>query len=200
MTYYVIKVPSDKKTAYCVESPSPGTDEFKVGDYRIGEKIDYSVPHLKIKTDRDHDKNFSDAIPTQGLEFIISLRFLDLLKSMGIKNMQNFPITVIDCFSKKKFDYWVCNVTGTIPCLDLKKSEISFDKNGEIFILRRMALNLQAIDSFNSARENDDKLKIFRLKEYSRYLIADESVRGAVINAGIKGIEFKKPEESGDFL
>src|SRR4030042_4517676 len=151
MSYYVIKVPSDKKTAYCVESPSPGPDEFRVGDYRTGKKIDYSVPPLKIKTDKDHGKNFPDVIPTQGLEFIISLRFLDLLKSIGIKNMQNFPITVIDCFSKKKFDYWVCNVTGRIPCLDLKQSEISFDKNGEIFILRRMALDLQAIDSFNSA-------------------------------------------------
>jgi hypothetical protein len=200
MPYYIIKIPSGRKTAYCVESPSPRPDEYRAGDYRMGKYIEYIVPPLKIKTDKDHGKIFPDVIPTQGQEFIISVKFMNLLVNAGIKNIQNFPITVIDCFSKKKYDFMVCNVIGRIPCLDLKKSDIAYGKDGEIFIIRRISVDEKVIEVFNSAKLPADNLHLFRIDQCPEYMVADDMIRNSIMDSGITGIEFKSPEESGDFI
>jgi len=158
----------------------------------IGEKI----PPLSVTTDDDHGTEFLDAIPNQGLLFIISTKFLDILKSLKLQNIQAFPLAVKDYESKKKHDYWICNVVGLIACLDRGRADAVWKKDDpqKIFMLRKMALDESLIEAHNKGKKADEQLRIFRLKEAPKFVIVSEDVRKAVMAAGIKGVVFQKPE------
>src|SRR5512138_2867830 len=154
MPHFVIKVISSKKNAYCVDSPGPFKNDLHAWDFRMGKDILQPVGALSVKTDKDHGAVFLDAIPTQGLEFIISGRLKNLFEELKLVNLKNFPVTVTDCFKKKKYDYWLCNIIGLIPCLDLQNADVVRDKTGdEIFILKKLALDESAIQEYNSKLE-----------------------------------------------
>jgi hypothetical protein len=201
MSYFVIKVPSDKRNAYCVDSPGPLKDDLRAWDFRMGKEISFQVPLLSVKTDKDHGSKFLDVIPTQGLEFIVSLKLMETFKSLKLNNLQFFPLTVTDYKSKKKFNFWLCNIIGLIPCLDKNKADIVWNKTkDDIFMLKKIAIDETVIEKFNETKKHEDKLRIFRLKEKEEYIIVHSEIHYACINAGILGIEFRKPEDAGDFL
>ena len=66
--------------------------------------------------------------------------------------------------------------------------------------VRSLAIEEQAITAFNEGRKPEQRLRLFRLEEYPRYLLAAPDVAEAVMAAGITGILFRKPDECGDYL
>src|SRR6185503_10186560 len=111
--HYAIKIPPSPDIAYCVDSPGP-SKSLRPGMFNRGLPVAEKIPPLSVTTDDDHGTEFLDAIPNQGLLFIISAKFLDVLKSLKLPNIQAFPLAVKDYESKKKHDYWICNVVGLI--------------------------------------------------------------------------------------
>jgi hypothetical protein len=199
MDWHVLKIPFRKDLAYCVESPGPSSDEVYPWHFTQGMAVNRAVGPLSMKTDKEHGRQFLDAIPCQGLELIFSPRCKQVLETIGLDNLQFFPVTVRDHFSKKKFEYWVCNVVGLVPCLDRTRAEVDWDKAGaRIFMLKRLALDEAAISRFQAGAPC--QLKIFRLAESDRYVIVHADVKNAVLAAGLTGIEFRSPEQAGDFL
>lgn len=199
--HYVIKIPSNPDVAYCVESPGPAKS-LRPGMFNRGLPVKEKLPPLSVTTDEDHGSRFLDAIPNQGLLFVISKKLLDILNSLKLANIEAFPIIVKDYDSKRKHDYWVCNVVGLIPCLDRRRADVVWEDDDPqtIFLLRKMALDELLIEAANKGRKAQECLKLFRLKEAPQFLIASEEIRKAVLEAGITGIEFRKPEEAGDLL
>ena len=186
--HYVIKIPSNPDVAYCVESPGPAKS-LRPGMFNRGLPVKEKLPPLSVTTDEDHGSRFLDAIPNQGLLFVISKKLLDILNSLKLANIEAFPIIVKDYDSKRKHDYWVCT--------DVVWED---DDPQTIFLLRKMALDELLIEAANKGRKAQECLKLFRLKEAPQFLIASEEIRKAVLEAGITGIEFRKPEEAGDLL
>jgi hypothetical protein len=199
--HLVITIKSDPDGAYLVDSPAPAKGDW-LESFKHGVALKKKVPPLLVRTDPDHGSKFKDAIPNQGSDFVISPRFADALASAGVTNVQNFPVTVTDFASRKKHDYFVCNVVGLIPCLDRDKADIKWAKKDptKIFILRRLAIDEAAIDKFNAALPARERLKLFRLAEYTSFVVVSEDVAKAVQKAGVEGVEFRKPKDCGDFL
>jgi hypothetical protein len=196
----VLVFPRDEKAAYITESISDAKKKW-FGSFYEGMRIEGKVPPLLATTSDDFGSVFHDAVNSRLLEFIISQRFLDVLLSLGMTNLQTFPIVITDYDTRKKYDYWICNVIGTLPCLDRERAEFSTRRSNpsEIMILRRLALDEMVIERHNRKLKPEEQLKLFRLAERPRYLLADESVERAVTAAGITGVEFRKPEDAGDF-
>jgi len=198
--HFVITIKPDPAGAYLVDSPAP-TKGLWLESFKHGVALKKKVPPLSVRTDPGHGSRFKDAIPNQSSDFVISPKFAEALTSAGVTNVQNFPVTVTDFASRRKHGYFVCNVVGLVPCLDRTAAEIKWAKSDptEIFILRRLAIDEGSIEKFNAALPPEKRLKLFRLAEYTSFLLVSQDVAKAVQKAGLEGVEFRKPTDCGDF-
>ena len=170
--------------------------------FNQGLRVKEKVPPLSLTTDEDYGSKFLDTLAGRGLLFIVSKRLMELLQSLGLENLQFFPLVVKDFASRTKHDYWICNVVGLVACLDRGRCDAVWRKEdpSSAFILRKIALDESSIAAANKGKKPSDQIRLFRIKESSKFLVASDEIRKAAMSAGITGIEFRKPEESGDFL
>ena len=198
--HFVVVLPKDEDAAFVDDTPESKGKPWP-GVVNRGAPIKETVPPLTVTTSEEFGGKIYDAIRARISYLIVSQRFVDLLKSLGIKNVQLFPITVVENQSGEKYECFLCNVVGLIPCLDRKRADVDWDDDepDKIFMLRRLAIDEKAIAAFNHGRAPEESLRIFRLEERPRFLLVDESLRKAALDAGLEGLEFRKPEECGDF-
>jgi hypothetical protein len=118
---------------------------------------------------------------------IISTRFYKVLLSIGIDNIDVFPVELLDSKSGVTYkDYLAFNIIGVIAAADLSKSEYhAWDES-------KVALD------FNSLVIDEIKTRnalIFRLAEATNGIVIHESVKKAIEAAGINTLTFISPEE-----
>jgi hypothetical protein len=199
--HLVVTLPIDEKRAFVAASLTNAKGSWSE-QFNRGTLFSGKVPPLVVTTSEDYGSKFLDAVPNRSLELIVSQRLKEVLQGLGLTKLQFFPLKITDWDSGAKHEHWVCNVVGTIACLDRKRAEVHWDASNpnKVFMLQRLAIDESAIKAFNEARKPEEQLKIFRLEEYPRYLLASADIAKAVTDSGVEGIEFRKPEECGDFL
>jgi hypothetical protein len=199
--HLVVNLPIDEKAAFIAASLGDAKKTWSE-PFNRGVSMAGKVPPLAATTSEDYGSKFLDVVPNLSLELIASQRLRDVFDRLGLKNVEYFPIAVTNWDSGAKHDYWVCNVVGTIPCLDRNRAKVRFSSSNpnKVFMMQRLAVEESAIKAFNDAREPDKRLRLFRLEEYPRYLLAAPDVAAAITAAGIEGVQLRKPDDCGDYL
>jgi hypothetical protein len=198
--YFVLRPVNDKNAASIRESPKDPTGKWS-GRLNAGKPVTGKVPVLQAKTSPDHGDKLLDVVRNSLANLIVTEAFLDALDAAGVRNYQRMPLIVNHHADRKKHDYFMCNVVGLIECLDRKKAKVEWDDDdpGQVFVMTKLAIDAKKVAAHNDSLAEKDRLKLFRLQEAPRFILADDTVRDAVEKAKITGVEFKKPEECGDF-
>jgi hypothetical protein len=112
-SYLVLAVPQSIDGVYFSESfkPSPRDADGRLLQFDQGVETSGGPRAYSVKTDRktsegrrEYKGAFFDALPNQGLEFVISPRFHEALVELGVTNLQTFPLTVTCAKTRKKHD------------------------------------------------------------------------------------------------
>jgi len=118
---------------------------------------------------------------------VFSARLRELLHDLMIDNIQYFDLDIVNPETGDTYtDYKIANVIGLANCVDKDKSDLKFYSSGDIKRIRKLVLDESKIPP---------ELKIFRLSNRTTLTLVHQSVKDAIVGAGITGCVFYKPEE-----
>lgn len=155
-----------------------------------GESIDvkkYDVSVLQFICENGASKKMTDyAVSDLGCS-IVSERLKLFFDSLGIDNIQYFPVQIIEKKGAKPLDnYYVANIVGLADCIDTDASKMRADiEEGKKPIIYRIT-NLVLKDCFF------DK-PILRLAYFTRVILIHENWKAKLTALGIKGIKLISP-------
>lgn len=123
-------------------------------------------------------RELTDNVLTYGRWAIVcSQRLRTVLEHVGVANIQWFPALIEDSISGMAHSpFWIGNVVGRVDCVDWSRARLD---DLEVY--------------FEPLWIDESKvhgLKMFRQAEYEHHLLVDESVRDALVNAGVSGVKF----------
>ena len=155
--------------------------------FNVGTRMAAQVPTVVFELTPDLYGALTDDLYAPGARgLVLSRRLCDLLRSAGVDNVDYYPCIIRDLVKGQDLEgYSIANVIGCVSCLDLDSSVVSQDSLGNIFSIQKMA-----IDESRALG-----LLVFRLAEFPPLVIVHESVKSAVMAAGMTGLKFYKPEE-----
>lgn len=116
---------------------------------------------------------------------LFSRKFIDLLKDLGVDNIEYLPAEVVDTQSGKKLDYSVANILGRINALDEAASDFVFSSSGKLIGVDKMVFDEKRIEG----------LTIFMLGEIPLLSVVHCSVKEAVEANGLTGFVFLSEDE-----
>ncbi|MFP2962238.1 imm11 family protein [Myxococcus sp. 1LA] len=182
--YYVIRYgPAEDNSADLYMDPIPG----KKVSFTRGERLG-TIPLLTFRKRAGDRGAFLDYMGSSPPCMVVSDRFVEALRSVGVDNVDFYPAQLVDEASGKVTPgYQAANVVGLIACVDAAQSVYTLmpglpegrgiPKNG-IFEFKSMHLDYTKVHG----------AKIFRLFETTSTIIVHESVRDAIEKAGLRGI------------
>lgn len=119
---------------------------------------------------------------------LMSRRLMIALKAAGVDNAQYFPTRIAMKASGRVVEDMVAfNVVGAVAAAD--KSASRFKDEGGIGVISV---------SFDELVLNESAacgLKLFRLAEFTQSIVVHETVRDALLTAGISNLEFIEPAD-----
>lgn len=122
---------------------------------------------------------------TTGLVFSSKLR--ELMYTLRVDNIQYFDFEILNPKDGNRYtDYKIANIVGHVDCVDKENSDLKLWDDGDIKRIRKLVLDESRIPP---------ELKIFRLSNRRILTVVHESVRNAILSAGITGCVFYKPED-----
>lgn len=121
--------------------------------------------------------------PSRTLMF--SQRFIEILDTLGVDNIQYLDADVTYEPTGEKLSYKVANVVGIFSGLDMEQSDVILSSQGNVLSIEKMRFDDSKLDGH----------KIFRLYEDIMLLIVHRSIKEAVENAGLTGLMFVTDEE-----
>ena len=144
---------------------------------------------MRLKPYHPHDPDMSPAMPSlfKGRVPIFSDALIAALRSAGVDNLDTYEARIFDPDSGQwHTNYKAVNVLGLVSAADMAKStaivhdgiplvDVSFD---------RLVIDTQRARGW----------LMFRLAENNSAIIVHEKVKQAVLAAGIRDLEFFKPE------
>ena len=116
---------------------------------------------------------------------LFSKRFIDVLISLGVDNIQYFDANVTYLPTGEKYLYKVSNVVGIVSGLDMEQSDALLSPNGNVLEIEKMKFDENKLKGH----------KIVRLQESIMLLVVHESVKDAVEVAGLTGFLFLTDDE-----
>lgn len=142
--------------------------------------------HLSVDDEAENANEFPPCdIHGPGRSLMFSKRFIEILISLGVDNIQYFDADVTYLPTGAKYPYKVSNIVGAVSGLDMDQSEVLLSPRGNVIEIERMKLD-------------EDKLKghkIVRLQESVSLIIVHESIKKAVEDAGLTGFLFISDDE-----
>jgi hypothetical protein len=173
-------VSSEKREAFAGEFQDELGQKFLeyLQGFEINDQQNYWIKITKFGILAD---NLSNVL---GLK-IISLKVVEVLRELQIKNFQLFPIKVYKD-SQVIEDYYIYNIIGTVEALDKEKSEFRNIKNAKGEIIEKVVKRPVLKKDFDSPYE------IFRLTEEPLYIYASERVVKNLKKRGLTGFYFEK--------
>jgi hypothetical protein len=192
---------------------TPKNEEGAYGGYKIGPEkyarwemfyngvgVGKPLPRLFLELHETSGSVFYDALPNVGKGLIINEKFLNTLQGAGVRNIEAFPIDIIDS-NGTKHEYFLINVVGVIDAFDKENSTIVDIPRDYNRVLTKLALDENNIANFNRDRKTSDRLTMFRISTYTPYfIVVAPEVRAAIEKAGITGVTFLNPEDAGENL
>lgn len=121
--------------------------------------------------------------PTRTLMF--SQRFIDILNSLGVDNVQYFDADVTYEPTGEKCPYKVANIVGIVSGLDMDESEVIMSGKGNVLDIEVMSLDEEKLKG----------QKVVRLQEDIMLMIVHRTIKEAVEEAGLTGFLFLADDE-----
>lgn len=122
---------------------------------------------------------------------VMSRRLYNVLVLEGVKNMEIFPVEVVDTTTGRivSDSYIAFNLLDVVSALDLRRSLV-VSRESTSKISGDVDIDKMVIDSA-SANGSD----LFRLKEASTVIIVSERLKNKIEQSGIRTLTFWQPEE-----
>ena len=196
MPYYVVEIDLKNLTDYAYLKTRPESDtEGDFLSWETGEPLSKQRPvgRFTATTSEQHGSKLRDILPNRFRGIILSERCLSALKSAGVNNLEEFPLSITDQATGDVIDgYRICNLVGHIACVDREASEYEESSlvPGQLEEFDELVLDTDEIDQHNVRRGKRGPLKLFRLSENLHIVIADEDVKKTVADAGLQGWRF----------
>jgi len=151
-------------------------DSPVLGDYRLTILRDDPMP----KKPQYVDYHSSGSVP------VISRSFADVLEPLNIYGTQVLQGTTGDVIDDLKLDYYLLHVHHLINCMDLKGSDIDYDKTLNLVDDVRSF----TLDSARLAKIPEEQRLIFVVREYPIFYLFHQSIVEIVERADLKGMRF----------
>jgi hypothetical protein len=149
---------------------------------------DTSVPfEFSIDVDRDEEGNLEEArmFAFNTEPCLMHVRLLEVLRSVGVDNIQAFPAILRDSSTGQEYaDYVAANIIGLVSCANIASSSSSPLAGGRFF-------HKLVIDP-----DRAEGLLLFRLAESKSDVIIHEKVARAIRAAGFNEIVLEELEEA----
>ena len=177
-----------------IDTPSTGphVEVIKGPDITVndGVSIDGVTEEYEMMLSVDRKvKNIAECSPCDiygpSRSLIFSKRFIELLATLKINNIQYLNTDVTFSATTEKVDYKVANVVGIVSGLDLEKSTVVYSRQGNIVEIENMIFDENKLSGH----------KIFRLKESIMHIVVHKSIKEAIENAGLTGFMFLTDDE-----
>ena len=141
-------------------------------------KDNISLPYrYTMSVDSDETPNLYGWYPGSCL---MQQKLVDLLKSLGVDNLQTFPAEVLhEDTGEPVPGYVVVNIVGRIACADMSKSDASPLATSQYF--SKLVINPAATGG----------LLMFRVEESPMRVLVQEKIVKAVQAAGFVGLTFE---------
>lgn len=196
MMYYVLEIDLDNldNYAYLKSTPLDDPDKDRL-DWKTGESLLNQRPvfPLSAETSEENGSKLKDVFPNRFEGIILNKRCIDLLKSIGVNNLEEFQLSIIDHATGEKINaYSIYNIIGKISCLDKDASvfEESTITPGQCEEFEKLVIDESKVDEYQKNLGEKGPLKIFRLEESTFLVIAHEDVKTAIEKANITGWVF----------
>jgi hypothetical protein len=139
--------------------------------WNMGQKFSRPIDHeIRCVLNARGGTELPDAVLYKAIP-LFSGRFLDLLRSSGVDNIDAYPASVVDVAGNVlEKRYWAVNLVGLIACVDRDAS--SFDSNSRepLLELRKLVVDIAKTRG----------ALMFRLAERPSFILVAESVRAAI--------------------
>ncbi|WIG94787.1 DUF1629 domain-containing protein [Myxococcus sp. SDU36] len=110
---------------------------------------------------------------------IFSTRLIEVLKSVGVKNMDLYQVALNHPELGKTYtDYRAVNILGRIACADLKQSQYLPDHEPPLMKFDKLVLD----------ETKTMGVPMFRLAESTMCILVSEKVKQALETAGLRGV------------
>jgi hypothetical protein len=117
---------------------------------------------------------------------LFSQRFVDVLKSAGVRNMDIYDAVVIDRERDKRYtNYKAVNIIGRVSCADLEKSEYLPDYEAPLMEFEKLVVD----------ESRTMGVPLFRLAESVGFILVSEGVKQAIEAAGLLGVRVVSLED-----
>lgn len=149
--------------------------------WQTGHKIDQTqsdLSSLVFESEHEHIQPFPDfSMDGNGCP-VFSSRLKELLISLGVDNIDYYPVSVIEFETNIRHDnYFAGNIIGRIDCMDYENSQYS-TISGKVFRIEKLVTH----------EDYAHKSLIFRLKDVPRIILADTFMDEKIKAAGITGL------------
>lgn len=172
-------------------------DELTYGDWITGERLLTTPRVATLVGDPHYASTLSDMVLTQFELPVLSPRAISTLESIGVDNIEYFPINIKRPKVKTvETSYKIANVIGLVYCLDKDHATFkTFAANPDkLKILRQYRVFAEKIAAAGSGKKAP---LVFRLGEFSEHLLVHESVKAAFEKGKLTGAKFTATEKLG---
>lgn len=181
--YYSMSTDGDENTYMEKETGLNSHIALYMGRLWDDKKDNISLPYrFTLSVDSDETPNLYAWYPGSCL---MQQKLIDLLKSLGIDNLQIFPAEIKHEDTDESVPgYAVVNIVGAVACADMSKSDASPLATAHYF-------NKLVIDPVATGG-----LLMFRVEESPMRVLVHEKVAKAVQASGFVGLTFEAIDES----
>lgn len=192
MAYFVYHKDYDLVGEFAFFDEEP--DEYEPSDWRTGKKSKRNLPELTLTSDAKYTPKLSDVLLARIELELYSPKMVTTLQECGVQNIEYYPAVVVNHENGERIEtYRAANIIGTIACLDVENSDVTYSTSSDKIIDVEEFSLLE--DKIVATPDMDCEPLLFRLAEVDAIIIAHSIVVDHFEAAGITGIKFTDPQE-----
>jgi hypothetical protein len=174
----------------------PVDGSYEIGRFDTGEPLKAAPPVMTLESDPERGAPTSDLLLTDFTLFAFSEAARRVLEDLGVEEVEWHPVRIVPHATGKVDDsYRIANFTVAIDCLDLGQSDVTYASDSkDIMGIYDLVLDEERIAEW-ARRSGREVPKIFRVGEFRRTLLVDESVKERCEAEGLTGMSFIELDE-----
>ena len=185
MTYLIMT--SERSDAYemTIDELPAAVEALQIA-FDEGEAIRASVPVIDVAYSREADERKTDNIvgpPQMGL--IVNTRVRAVFDSLEIRNIQYFPVRLVESAGEVDDSYSIANVVGCFDVIDRDASSLNLRADGSIRFIDSLSLRLEPGREYGH---------IFRLAGFPSLMAVSKDLDAALAAHEITGLQRYTPE------
>ncbi len=142
-----------------------------------------------MKPSRPRDTKLVDCVENAGLAVVVSKRVAEFLRTKKIPEVEYIPASIVNHKGRvASADYFIVNILAIQDCLDLARSNPTYNHINKVEIDRVEKLVLDE-------KKIDPTLPLFRMKNYYRHVLVGAKLAAEIAEQGFTGFELMTFDE-----